>query len=381
MEDLSELFSLTKAHGKAIEEFKAAQTARLDSIERRMNRPGFGLAGDHQVTDETLAEERKALAAFVRGGKTGDDAEFKAMMVGSEPDGGYLVTPALSSRINAKLFDISPLGRLARRERITTGDAFEEPQDTDDIGATWAGETTTRPASTTAQLKGLRVPVDEIYTNQPVTQRLLDDAGFDVGKWLENKIADKFARSEAAAFVNGTGTAQPRGMLTHSVATTGDSTRAWGVIQYVPTGNASGFLAPTTTASPADALIDLSMSLRAPYRSAARWLMNRTTAGAVRKFKDPDGRFLWSDPAAGQPAMLLGFPVDLDEEFPNVGSNTFPIAFGDFQQAYIVVEKPGLRLLRDPYSSKPNVLFYAYRRVGGGLLNSEAVKLLKVAGS
>jgi HK97 family phage major capsid protein len=372
MDDFEEVKGLIIAQGGMF----TSLSDRLTAVEKKMGRPGFGTGGS--LTQSTGVEERKALAALAR---TGDDRELKAHAVGSDPDGGYLVQPYFSAMINAKLWDVSPLARLARKVQIASGDAFEEPIDADDMGATWVGEQTSRPATDTPELAKIRIPVQEIYANPLVTQRLLDDSQFDVGAYIEDRIAAKFARSEGGAFVAGNGVARPRGILTYGTATTADGARAWGTIQYVPTGHASTFITPTTTASPVDCLVDLSFALRAPYRTNARWLMNRTTAGVVRKFKDPDGRFVWTDASAGQPATLLGFPVELDEEFPNIGAGEYPIAFGDFGQAYVVVERPGLRMLRDPYSSKPHVMFYAYRRVGGGVQNSEAVKLLKVAAS
>jgi HK97 family phage major capsid protein len=221
----------------------------------------------------------------------------------------------------------------------------------------------------------------ELYALQPVTQRLLDDARFDVGAWISAKIADKFSRTFGAAFVKGDGVAKPRGLVNYPTAATADGARPWFTIQHVNTGASGSFIAPTTTASPADCLIDMVHALRAPYRGNARWLMNRNTAGVVRKLKDSEGRFIWADARDGMPDTLLGFPVELDEQMPDVGAGNLPIAFGDFAQAYAIVEKPGVRLLRDPYSAKPHVHFYAYGRVGGGLQNGEAVKLLRVAAS
>jgi HK97 family phage major capsid protein len=196
------------------------------------------------------------------------------------------------------------------------------------------------------------------------------------------RMQEKFARSSGAAFVTGNGIAKPRGLLTYTTAATADATRDWFVIQHVNTGDANGFPARSGDANPADRLVDMVHALRAPYRINARWTMNRTTAGTIRKMKDGQGNFIWQPATvAGQPETLLGYPVELDEEMPNIAAGTLPIAFGDFAQAYIIVEKPGLRLLRDPYSSKPHVLFYAYSRFGGGLQNGEAVKLLRVAAS
>ncbi len=370
-----EVKALLHSQGEALDGFKAAQTKRMDEIEAKLNRLGLSSGPRHGGSSTA---EAKAMAAFVR---RGDESEIKAMSVGSDPDGGYLVSPALSDGMVRKAFDVSPIGRLARRVTIGAGDAFEEPIDVDEIGASWVGEASGRPATDSAKLKALRVPVHEIYALQKVTQRLLDDARFDVGQWVVDKINDKFARAAGSAFVKGDGVLKPRGLLSYPTANTADETRDWFTIQHVNTGHASTFIAATTSASPADCLVDMVYALRAPYRAEARWTMNRKTAAVVRKLKDSEGRFIWADAREGQPATLLGFPVEMDEEMPDIGAGTLPIAFGDFRQAYVIVEKPGIRMLRDNLTDKPHVLTYAYARFGGGLQNGEAVKLLRVAAS
>lgn len=320
--------------------------------------------------------ERKAWASFVRSGDESGLAEVRASMsVGSDPDGGYTVSPVMGTAIQRTLFDASPLARLARRVSIGAGDAFEEPWDVSDIGAEWVGETQARPSLDGTKLKMLSYPVMEIYTNQVVTQRLLDDSSFDLGSWIETKISDKFARTEAAAFVHGDGVLKPRGLLTYPTAATPDATRPFGTIEHVNTGASAAFPAAPDGV---DKLVDLVYALRSPYRPNARFLMNRKTAGLIRKLKDGEGRFIWqAGGAAGQPDTLLGFPIELDEEFPDIAANSLSIAFGDFAQAYITVDKPGIRMIRDPFTARPHVVIYAYRRVGGGLQNSEAVKFLR----
>lgn len=376
--DPHEMKTVMEQLGDGFEKFKSdhaaaldAERKRVDEIEKVIGRSRF--TGGGTLSADATAE-RKALAKLVR---TGDAGEFKTYSVGDDPSGGYLVAPVLSDTINRRVFDVSPLGRLARRVTIAEGDAFEEPIDDGDIGATWVGENSARPATTTSDLRTLRVPVREVYALQTVTQRLLDDARFDVGAWVENKIADKFARTEGTAFVTGDGVNRPRGLLTYPTTTEVDGVRAWFTIQHVNTGANGAFIAATTSASPADCLVDLVYALRAPYRPNARFLMNRRTAGVVRKLKDSEGKFIWADAREGQPATLLGFPVELDEEMPDITTGSLSIAFGDMAQAYLVVEKPGARFLRDPFTSKPNVLMYAYRRIGGSLQNGEAVKLLR----
>jgi HK97 family phage major capsid protein len=367
---------------EAFTEFKTNNAANMDAINVQLAAMKIGGVGDgNDVTPATATTERTAIGMYARSGL---DDGIKAMAspragmsTDSNPDGGYTATPSTSSQIRKKLFDVSPIGRLARRVTIERGTGFEEPVDPSDIGAEWVGETESRPALDTSKLRFLSVPLEEIYTLQPITQRLLDDSDFNLGTWLEGKIADKFARSEGAAYVAGNGIKKPRGLLTYNISTDKDLTRPWGTIQIVKTGVDGAFNTATTSVNPADSLFDVVYSLRAPYRPNARWLMNLSTAGVVRKLKDAEGRFVWADAREGQPAMLCGFPVDLDEEMPDIGADSLSIAFGDIEQAYIIVDRPGLRLMRDPYTAKPNVLFYAYRRVGGALQNSEAVKLLQ----
>jgi HK97 family phage major capsid protein len=359
----------------AIDAAIAGIGTRLGDVEKVLRRPGAGGGGNNDNKPTGIEAERRAIAHFVR---TGDEAriiEVRAgLSVGSDPDGGYFVMPALSAGMTKKLFDLTPMRQLARVETITAGDAWEEPIDFDEADATWVGEKEARPATDTPQIGKLRVPVEEIYALQPVTQRLIDDVGFDLGGWVEGKVTDKFIRSEGAAFVTGDGNKKPLGFQSYTKVSTGDATRAYGQLQYVPGTDAS--------AVKADGLRALVWAVRAPYRPGSAWLMNSNTASAVDQLKDGQGQYLWRPSMlAGAPDTMLGYPVVISEDMPDVGSNTYPIAFGNWKLFYVIVDKAGIRFLRDPYSDKPNVQFYAYRRVGGGVANSEAVKLLKIATS
>lgn len=363
----------TKKALDALEAKLAAETKDREALELQLQRNGLG-AGK-KANDPSV--EHKAIGKFVR---TGDDTELKTMSVNSDPDGGYLVLPVMGDSLIQKIREQSAIARLARRITISTGDAWEEIVDFDETGATWVGETQARPATSTPRLGKIRIPVEEIYAAPKVTQRLLDDSAFNVGGWIEDKIADKFGRTEGAAFVTGTGVGQPKGFLTENVVSTSDATRAFGDIQYIPTGHASSF----ASSSPGDALIDMVYKLRAPYKQGGNvaWVMNSTTAAATRKLKDGQGNYLWQQSVqAGQPDTLLGYPVELDEFMDDLGANKFPIALANWQKAYTIVDKAGIRMLRDPFTDKPHVIFYAYRRVGGGLSNSECIKLLKCATS
>ena len=368
----AEIKAALEALGKTTQDGMQTLSDRMDKLETKQNRPRFG-GGSHD--DETkLAAERKALATFAR---TGNDAEFKTLQAGSQPDGGYMVHSALSTQMTKRIFDQSPMRRLCRIETIGAGDAFEEPVDVDEAGATWVGENSARPATTTAQLKLRRTPVEEIYSLQPVTQRLLDDADWDVGAWIEGKVADKFARTEGVAFNSGNGIAKPRGFMTYDVDTAVDITRDWTKLQYVVSGSASAI---ADVDGGANGIKDLYWALRAQHRANATWVMASATANALDKLKDNNKDYIWRPGmTAGAPPSRLGRPVQFDENMPAISSNTFPVAFGDWKAGYIIVDKPGIKWLRDPFTSKPNVLFYAYMRVGGGVANFDAIKLLKIS--
>ncbi len=372
----SEVRAMNERHGARISEIEASLIEHASARSALMLN---GADGGGPVNAAAARREREALGSFV---KSGDMSALSglspkaAMSTDSNPDGGYTVLPNMANEIRQRVFDISPVGRLARYYPLATGNSFEEPFDMDEVGAEWVGETQSRPALDTAQLAMFEVVLHEIYTSQHVTQRLLDDSNYNIGAWLEGKIATKFAIKEGAAFVSGDGVLKPRGLLTYPTDLASDKTRARDKIQHIVTGASGAF----ASSNPADALLNVVYSLRAPYRPNARWLMNLATAGVVRKFKDGQGNYLWTDSVVtGQPATFAGFPVELDEEMPDIAANAFPVAFGDFRQAYTVVDRPGMKLLRDPFTAKPHVVFYAYRRVGGGVHNKEAIKLLKVA--
>lgn len=278
--------------------------------------PVRAVAATTTTSPTGIEAERRAIAHFVR---TGDEAriiEVRAgLSVGSDPDGGYFVMPALSAGMTKKLFDLTPMRQLARVETITAGDAWEEPVDFDEADATWVGEKESRPATDTPQIGKLRVPVEEIYALQPVTQRLIDDVGFDLGGWVEGKVTDKFIRSEGAAFVTGDGNKKPLGFQSYTKVSTSDATRAYGQLQYVPGTDAS--------AVKADGLRALVWAVRAPYRPGSAWLMNSNTASAVDQLKDGQGQYLWQPSMlAGAPDTMLGYPVVISEDMPDVGSNT-----------------------------------------------------------
>lgn len=351
----------------------------MDAMNSTMAAMKIGGGAGGNRNDGNLAAELKALASFARTGKDDELQNIQASMsVGTDPDGGYFVLPALSDTMTKKLFDSVAMRRLARVVTITAGASWKEPIDLGEPAATWVGESQARPTTATPSIGMLEVPVREIYSLQPVTQGLIDSVGFDLGGWLNDKLSDKFSRSEDKAFISGDDVLEPQGLLTAPKSSAADDSRAWGTIQFKVTGAASGF----PSSNPADVLKTLLWSLRAPYRNGASWLMSSSTMAEIDKFKDANGQYLLRPGlTAGAPTTLLGYPVEVDEDMPDIAANAFPVAFGNFRLGYVIVDRVGLRVLRDPFTSKPSVLFYAYRRVGGAVANSEAVKLLKVAAS
>ncbi len=350
------------------------QEERLTMLDRKSlvaGRPALSTAADLDVP------HKKAFGAYLRSGD--DDGlrglvlEGKALNTQVNAEGGFLVDPETSERIRGVLKATSSLRAISSVVNVEAT-SFDVLVDHSDIGSGWASETAALTETSTPQIDRISIPLHELAAMPKASQRLLDDSAFDVEGWLAERIADRFARAEAQAFVTGDGVDKPKGFLTH--ATVDNDLWAWGSLGYVPTGAAGDFAA--TNAS--DAIIDLVYALNAEYRANATFAMNSKTAGAVRKMKDADGRFLWSDGlAAGEPARLMGYPVLLAEDMPDIGANAHAIAFGDFRSGYTIAERPDMRVLRDPFSAKPHVLFYASKRVGGDVSDFAAIKLLKFA--
>ncbi len=321
----------------------------------------------------------KAFDVYLRNGS--DDGlrglvlEGKGMSTAVNAEGGYLVDPQTSERIHAVLDASASIRAIANVVRVDAG-SFDVLVDHGDVGSGWETESSSITETGSAAIDRISIKLHELSAMPKASQRLLEDSAFDVEGWLAERIAVKFSRAEAAAFIAGSGSDQPRGFLDHTIVA--NDTADWGELGYVATGAAGDFNAT----NPADAIVDLVYALDAGYRANATFVMNSKTAGAVRKMKDADGRFLWSDGlAAGEPARLMGYPVLIAEDMPDIAANAHAIAFGDFRSGYTVAERPDLRVLRDPFSAKPHVLFYATKRVGGDVTDFSAIKLLKFAAS
>jgi HK97 family phage major capsid protein len=348
--------------------------AELDALRLKSARPTLA-AGEETIESASHREYKTAFEAYVR---TGESAtlralEVKALSVGSNPDGGYLVPPEVERDIGRRLADLSPIRAIATVREVSTS-LYKKPFVTAGPAAGWVGETEARPQTATPTLAELTFPAMELYAMPAATATLLDDAAVNIEEWLASEVEQAFVEQEGAAFVNGDGVNKPRGFLAYPMVA--NSAWSWGNIGYVATGVAGDWPA----SDPSDVLIDLIYALRPGYRQNAMFVMNRKTQSAIRKFKDASGNYLWQPPAtvSGR-ATLMGFPVIDAEDMPDVGANAFAVAFGDFRRGYLVVDRQGVRVLRDPYSAKPYVLFYTTKRVGGGVQDFDAIKLLKFA--
>jgi HK97 family phage major capsid protein len=350
---------------RSLDEHKRA----MDGAILRLNRPVLGRPEGLTVKSDHAC----AFEAYVR---SGDDRhlrglEAKAMSYGSGQDGGYLVPDELEAAIGRRLAQISPIRGIASVRQVS-GAVLKKPFAATGPATGWVAESASRPQTASPNLSELHFQTAELYAMPAATASLLEDSAVDLDQWISAEIETAFAEQEGAAFVNGDGTNKPTGFL--AAPQVAEASWEWGKIGTLATG-VSGAL---PASDPSDVLIDLVYALKSGYRQNAAFVMNRRTQATLRKLKDADGNYLWQPPAQpGGKAMLLGFPVVETEDMPNIAANAVPIAFGDFARGYLVVDRTGVRVLRDPYSSKPYVLFYTTKRIGGGVQDFDAIKLLK----
>jgi HK97 family phage major capsid protein len=354
---------------EAQDKLQADLKARLDEVEIKANRPEAPGA-------KPLSPEAKAFDAYVRKGVEPSN-EQKAMSTQVGGDGGYLAPPTLADGVQKRLRRTSPIRQVARVIALDGNGSYDILVERGDAGFSWAGETQTRSETDTPTINRISIPLHELSAMPKASQRLLDTASFDVESWLATHVADKFARAEATAFVSGTGLNRPKGFLAYSVATTADDTRAAETLQYRATGVDGDFAASPNAA---DALVRLFYELQAQYMVNASWMMKNTTMADVAVLKDGDGAFLLREMLNGDGTLvrtIQGRPAYVAEDMPARASNALAIAVGDFEAGYTIVEGTGLTVLRDPFSAKPHVMFYTTKRVGGGVNDFDAIKLLK----
>ena len=354
------------------------KATNLEALEFKKHRLSVrGEAEKQGLANITLAEgDAEAYAAYTKAfnvfcrkeEKTLDGDAIKALTTGSDPSGGYLVPPALSSRIMTIIYETSPLAQLATVETIGS-DRLEISIDEGEGDAGWVGEEEARPTTNTPTVGVQTIYVHEIYAKPKATQRVLEDASTDLEAWLATKNGDKMARIEASALINGNGVKKPRGLLTYTAGTVGTYER--GKIPQVNSG--------ASTSVTADGIKGMPFNLKDLYHANARWLMKRSTLATVALFKDQQNQYLWVPGLSqrGADNMLVGYPISLGDDMPALGANALSVAFGDFRRAYTVVRRLGITTLRDPYSSKPFVEFYSRMRVGGDVTNFEAVVIMK----
>ena len=355
-----------------IDQAVAAAQARLERVASEARRPELGDGAAPRIGTLDGVEQKAAFDGYLR---AGIGLEVKAGLSTAPNSGGYVVPEQTERAIERRLMAGSPMREISTVRTVAAG-VFRKPVSIAGVGSGWVAETAARPETDPATLALLEFPAADLYACPAATQTLLDDALVDLDEWLAGEVEDAFAAQETEAFVNGDGANKPRGFLDYDIVADGE--QDWGEIGYVASGAAGAFVAD----SPTDRLIDLVYAPKAQYRPNARFVMNRRTVSTVRKFKDADGNYIWQ-PAqrAGDTASLLGYPVSEIETMPDVAAGAPAIAFGDFRRGYLIVDRAGVRVLRDPYSAKPYVLFYTTRRVGGGVQDFDAIKVMKFAAS
>ncbi|GFE73190.1 phage major capsid protein [Novosphingobium sp. TCA1] len=341
--------------------------ARLDRVSRAAARPVI----EGAAASAASIEVKGFVDGYLRMGR---EAEIKSLSGAAPADGGYAVPREVDALISARLRAISPIRAIA--QVVQTGSAgYRKLVTTGGTASGWVSETGARVETATPAFAEIAPPAGELYANPAASQAMLDDAQFDIQSWLADEIAMEFARAEGAAFVNGTGINQPKGFLGAPNAATADAVRPFGTLQFLASGNATGF-----DTAPELKLIDLVHALKSGHRQGASWVMNAKTLAVVRKLKATDGSFLWQPGLVeGQPNRLLGYPVIEAEDMPDIAANALPIAFGNFRAGYLIAERSATSILRDPFTNKPFVHFYATKRIGGQVLDSDAIKLLKIS--
>ncbi len=351
-----------------------ANTRRIDEITLKSRRPHLG-ADPSPIASQVVSAHKSAFNSYIRKGDAQGflSLEAKALSAGSGADGGYLVPEETERTVNMALKDISPIRAIAGVRQVS-GNVFKKPYSVTGPGTGWVGETAARPETSSPTLAELTFPTMELYAMPAASSALLDDAAVDIDAWVAEEVRVAFAEQEGAAFVNGDGVNKPKGFLGYPQVA--DASWTWGNVGVINTGAAGAFPA----SNPTDVLIDLAYAVKAGYRANAHFVMNRATEAAIRKFKDADGNYIWQPAAApGEMPTLLGHGIAECEDMPDIAADATAIAFGDFRRGYLVVDRVGIRILRDPYSSKPYVLFYTTKRVGGGVQDFAAIKLLKFA--
>ena len=350
----------------------SALKKQLETLETAVAQGQFPGGGKNEL-DRVKAQHKDAFAKFFRKGAEGGlrDLEVQAgLSTLSDPDGGFLVPEDYEQAIDRVALSVSAMRRLATVRTIGT-DTYKKLVNQGGASAGWVGEKGARAETNTPTLVEIAINAKEVYAMPAATQTLLDDSRVDIAGWLADEVSIEFSEQESDAFINGNGVEKPKGIAAYTM--TPNASYAWGKVGYITSGNAS-------LVNDLDKLIDLQHSLKPVYRNGAAWLMNDATLATIRKMKDGDGNYIWVPGLKdGAPDTLLGKPVEIDDNVDDIGANKYPIFFANFKRAYLIIDRQGVRVLRDPYTTKPYVLFYTTKRVGGGIVMYEAIKALKVS--
>jgi HK97 family phage major capsid protein len=346
---------------------EAKQAARMDDLESAMNRPGAPAGGGK------ADGYKAAFGDYLRKGYEAD--ELKAMSTQSAPDGGFMVADGMEAGIRDRIRRTSPVRQVASVVSFSGG-VYQVLTERGDAGYEWAGERESRSETTTPTINRINITAHELSALPKVSQRLLDTADYDVEGWLTGYVADVFARAEATAFVSGNGQDKPKGFLSYATSDAADDARANETIQYRATGASGAF----NGTDPANVLVQTFYDLQGAYQANATWMAKNTTAAAIATLKGGDGAYLVQSMLNTDGSMvrtIMGRPLAIADDMPAIGANSLSIAVGDFGRGYTIVDGKAVTVLRDPFSAKPNVLFYTTKRVGGGVTEFDAIKLIK----
>lgn len=360
---------------------------RLEEVETRSARPGAGEGGNRQPESREQVEHRNAFAAWMRApsdpqatmalrsAERALQTRAAQVVTSTGSAGGFALPEVLEQTIARLTRDISPIRQIATVRQVSSTD-YKELFDVNGTAHEWVAEAGTRNQTNTGDLAEVAPTFGTISAKPQASEESLDDLFFNVEAWLQETVSEAFAVGEGAAFVAGDGSNKPTGFLAGTPVATADSSRAFGVLQYVPSGQAAAL--PTSL----DVLYDMVYALRARYRANARWVTSKAVLAAMRKYKATDNTYLWQPSlVAGQPDTFLGYAITEAEDMPAVAANAFPLAFGDFREGYLIADRVGLRITRDEVTTPGFVKWYIRRRVGGKIRNSQAIKLLKIATS
>ncbi|MGA0561705.1 phage major capsid protein [Ancylobacter sp. VNQ12] len=388
--DANDPKAMVAALQKAFDEFKAANDEKLKAkadvvLDEKVQKIDAAVDGFQKAIDDLNAK----MAAQAAGGSViGDlpaDPEyvkaFKAHMrkgdvsaaitKGTDSEGGYLAPVEWDRTITGKLKLISPIRANARVISITTA-GFKKLFTDRAVGSGWVGETAARPATSTPTFAILDFTPGEIYANPAISQGSLDDAAINLEEWLAGEVDTEFARQEGIAFLSGDGVNKPFGILTYVTGGTNAAKHPWGAIPVVNSGAAAALTA--------DGILSLFYDLPSAFRQGAKLYTNRGSQAAMRKLKDGQNNYLWQPSfSQGQPATLAGEAIVEIPDMPAIAAGAIAALYGNMEETYLVVDRVGIRVLRDPFTNKPFVHFYTTKRVGGGVFNPEPMRALKIS--